>query len=63
MLESGYKEGLLALHVLLHARKTLNKKSNVFNVIFLNLDLGRYINNSNFILTSWNHFYKVKSEI
>ena len=51
MLESGNKEGLLALHVYLHARKTLNKKPNVFIVIFLSLDLGNYINNSNLILT------------
>ena len=51
VLESGNKEGLLALHVSLHARKTLNRKPNVFNVIFLTLDLGKYINNSNLILT------------
>ena len=29
LLESGNKEGLLALHVSLHARKTLNRKPNV----------------------------------
>ena len=49
MLESGNKEGLLVLHVSLHARKTLNRKPNVFNVIFLSLDLGKYINYSNMI--------------
>ena len=51
MLESGNKEGLIALHVSLHARKTLNKKPNVFNVVFLSLDVGKYINKSNLILT------------
>ena len=51
MLESGNKEGLLALPVSLHARKTLNKKPNVFNGVFLSLDLGKYIKNSNLILT------------
>ena len=51
MLDSGNKDGLLALYVSLHARKTLNKKPNVFNVIFLSLDLGKYINYSNLILT------------
>ena len=51
VLESDNKEGLLALHVSLHARKTLNMKANVFNVIYLSFDLGKYINNSNFILT------------
>ena len=50
LLESD-KEGLLALHVSLHARKTLNRKPNVFNVIFLSLELGKYINISNLILT------------
>ena len=44
VLEIGNKEGLLALHVSLHARKTLNRKPNVFNVILLSLDLGKYIN-------------------
>ena len=51
LLENGNKEGLLALHVSLHARKKLNRMPNVFNVIFLSLDLGKYINNSNLILT------------
>ena len=51
MLESDNKEGLLALHVSLHARKTLNTEPNVFNVIFLSLDLRKYINISNLILT------------
>ena len=50
LLESGNNEGLLALHVSLHASKTLNKKPNVFNMIFLSLDVGKYIN-SNLILT------------
>ena len=51
MLESGNKVGLLALHVSLHARKTLNRKPNVFNATFLSLDLGKYIDKSNLILT------------
>ena len=51
LLESGNKEGRLALHVSLNARKTLNRKPNVFNVIFLSLEIGKYINNSNLILT------------
>ena len=51
LLESGTKEGILALHVSLHARKTLNRKPNVFNVIVLSLDLGKYITYSNLILT------------
>ena len=51
VLESGNKEGLLALHMSLHAKKKLNRKPNVFNVIFLSLDLGKYIKNSNLILT------------
>ena len=51
MLESGNKEGLLALHVSLHAMNSLNRNPSVFNVIFLSLDLGKYINYSNLILT------------
>ena len=51
LLESDNKEGFLALHVSLYSRKTLNRKPNIFNVIFLSLDLGKYINYSNLILT------------
>ena len=51
MLESARKEGIIELDVSLHARKTLNRKPNVFNMIFLSLDLGKYINNSKLILT------------
>ena len=51
MIVRKWQQGLLALHVSLHARKTLNRKPNEFNVIFLSLDLGKYINISNLILT------------